>query len=66
MLDPVIHHLPQAKQTATWVAQLMHLDPELMIPAALPLLAARLMDAGGVEDDPEPETDDPEFGLAVG
>jgi hypothetical protein len=67
MLDPVVHHLPEAKQTATWVAQLMHLDPELMIPAALPLLAARLMDAGGMEEDPEePEQEDPEFGLSVG
>jgi len=66
MLDPVVQHLTQAKQAATWVAQLMHLDPELMIPAALPLLAARLMDAGGVEEDPEPEPGDPQFGLAVG
>ena len=66
MFDPVIQHLPQAKQTATWVVQLMQLDPELMIPAALPLLAARLMDAGGVEEDPEPESTDPQLGLAVG
>src|SRR5258706_15665615 len=47
MLDPVLHHLQQAKQTAVWVAQLMRVDPELMLPAALPLLAPRLMDAGG-------------------
>lgn len=52
MLDSVMH-LHQAKQSAHWVAQLMQLDPELMIPAALPLLAARLMDAGGVDDDTE-------------
>ena len=67
MLDPVVQSLTQAKQTATWVAQLMHLDPELMIPAALPLLAARLMDAGGVEDDPEEQTDGTsDLSLAVG
>jgi hypothetical protein len=66
MLDPVMHSLQQAKQTAVWVAQLMRLDPELMLPAALPLLAARLMDAGGVEDEPESEITDPSVGLAAG
>jgi len=66
MLDPVLHHLQQAKQTAAWVAQLMRLDPELMLPAALPLVAARLMDAGGFEDDPESELADPNKGLAAG
>jgi hypothetical protein len=64
MLDPVLHHLQQAKQTAVWVAQLMRVDPELMLPAALPLLAARLMDAGGVDD--EPEEGESELELAVG
>ena len=57
MLDPVLQHLSEAKQTATWVAQLMHLDPDLMLPAALPLLAARLMDAGGVEEETDGEED---------
>ena len=66
MLDPVLYHLQQAKQTATWVAQLMRLDPELMLPAALPLVAARLMDAGGMDDDPEPDLGDPAVGLAAG
>ena len=56
MLEPVVQHLSQAKQTAIWVAQLMHLDPELMLPAALPLVAARLMDAGGVEEESDDET----------
>lgn len=65
MLDPVLHHLQQAKQTAAWVAQLMRLDPELMLPAALPLVAARLMDAGGIDDDPDPELADPSVGLAA-
>lgn len=64
MLDPVLHHLQQAKQTAVWVAQLMRVDPELMLPAALPLLAARLMDAGGVDDDVDDGEADLE--LAVG
>lgn len=53
MLDPVMVHLHQAKQSAQWFAQLIQLDPELMIPAALPLVAARLMDAGGAEDEAE-------------
>ena len=58
MLEPVVQHLSQAKQAAAlWVAQLKHLDPELMLPAALPLLAARLMDAGGVEEESDEETD---------
>ena len=65
MLDPVLHHLQQAKQTAVWIAQLMRVDPELMLPAALPLLAARLMDAGGADDEVE-EGGDAEMELAVG
>jgi hypothetical protein len=66
MLDPVLYHLQQARETATWIAQLMRIDPELMLPAALPLLAARLMDAGGIDD--ESDFDDPEAtpSLAVG
>ena len=64
MLEPVVQHLSHAKQTATWVSQLMHLDPELMLPAALPLLAARLMDAGGVDEDPEGEPNGPEAQVA--
>ena len=55
MLDPVLVHLHQAKQSAQWFAQLISLDPELMIPAALPLVAARLMGAGGVDDDGDDE-----------
>lgn len=66
MLDPVLHHLHQAKETASWVAQLMRVDPELMLPAALPLLAARLMDAGGCEDDVEPSLLDSSIDLAAG
>lgn len=49
MLDPVIHHLHHAPHAARWIAQLVQLDPELA--AALPLLAARLMDAGGGDED---------------
>ena len=66
MLDPVMQHLHQAKETASWVAQLMRLDPELMLPAALPLLAARLMDAGGIDDEVEGDATDMNPGLAVG
>ena len=66
MLDPVMQHLHQAKETASWVAQLMRLDPELMLPAALPLLAARLMDAGGVDDEADVDAPDLNPGLAVG
>jgi len=51
MFDPMLLQLTQAKQTAVWFAQLMRLDPDLVIPAALPLLAARLMDAGGIEEE---------------
>lgn len=66
MLDPVLHHLHQARETATWVAQLMRIDPELMLPAALPLLAARLMDAGGWEDDGDDGQVDASVDLAAG
>lgn len=55
MLDPVMLHLHQAKQSAQWFAQLMQLDPELMMPAALPLIAARLMGAGGADEDGDEE-----------
>lgn len=64
MLDPVLHHLHQAKQSAQWIAQLMQLDPELMLPAALPLVAARLVDAVGFEDEGDEDLGHPE--LAVG
>ncbi len=66
MLDPVMHHLHQARETATWIAQLMRIDPELMLPAALPLLASRLMDAGGMDDDSEFDEPEASSGLAVG
>ncbi len=67
MFDPVFQHLSQAKQTAVWFAQLMRLDPELVIPAALPLLAARLMDAGGIDEDPaDGELSDGSAEFAVG
>jgi len=55
MLDPVLHHLSQANQSAQWFAQLIQLDPELVLPAALPLLAARLIDAGGIDDEGDDE-----------
>lgn len=55
MFDPVLHHLQQAKESAQWFAQLIQLDPELVLPAALPLLAARLMDAGGIDEEGDDE-----------
>ncbi|MSR01614.1 MAG: hypothetical protein EXR94_02570 [Gemmatimonadetes bacterium] len=63
MLDPVFHHLHQAKQSAQYFAQLMQLDPELVFPAALPLLAARLMGSEACED--EGDEDPGQADLAV-
>lgn len=60
MIEPILVHLPQAKPAAALVAQLMRLDPQLMLPAALPLIAARLMDAGGADDEPEPDVLEPD------
>jgi hypothetical protein len=62
MFDPVLVHLPQAKQVAQWFTQVIQLDPDLVLPAALPLVAARLMDAGGVDDD-DPDRDDSELAV---
>ncbi len=66
MFDPVFQHLSQAKQTAVWFAQLIRLDPDLVIPAALPLLAARLMDAGGIEDETSDDGDASAAEYAIG
>lgn len=60
MIDPAVlhHHLTHARPTAELIAQLVRLDPELAIPAALPLLAARLLGATGSDtddDELEPE-----------
>ena len=55
MFEPVLHHLHHAPQASRWIAQLVQLDPELA--AALPLLAARLMDAGGIDEDDEEGTE---------
>jgi hypothetical protein len=61
MIDPLLlhHHLTHARPTAELIAQMVRLDPELAIPAALPVLAARLLGAAEVNDDedeePEPE-----------
>lgn len=58
MLDPVLHHLHHAPMAARWMAQLVQLDPELA--AALPLLAARLVDAGGIDEEDEDGDEVPE------
>jgi hypothetical protein len=63
MLDPVLHHIQQAQQSAELFAQVIRLDPELVLPAALPLVAARLMEAVGVDD--ESDEEGPELELAV-
>lgn len=59
MIDPVLLQKIAARPPAELLQQLAQLDPELAIPAALPLLAARLMGATCApdeeEDDPEPE-----------
>ena len=62
MLDPVLHSLQQAKQSAQFFAQLMQLNPELMLPAALPLIAARLMGADVFEEEDE-DAPEPEFAV---
>jgi len=62
MLDPVLHNIQQAKQSAQFFAQLMQLNPELMLPAALPLIAARLMGADGFEEEDE-DVSEPEFAV---
>ncbi len=58
MLQPGVDSLHQIRHGADWVLQLMRLDPQLAIPAAMPLLAARLMDAGGVEESLEDLVED--------
>jgi hypothetical protein len=58
MLDPILLQQWTAKPTAELFHQLTRLDPELAIPAALPLLAARLLGAAAEDEDddlPEPE-----------
>lgn len=52
MIDPILlHHWSTARPTAELFLQLTRLDPELAIPAALPLLAARLLGAAADDDD---------------
>lgn len=52
MIDPLfLHHLTQARPTAELFHQLARLDPDLAIPAALPLLAARLLGASSLDED---------------
>ena len=63
MLDPVLHHAYQAKLSAQFFAQLMKLDPELVFPAALPLLAARLMGADLSDDDLDEDLGSPDLAV---
>ncbi|HEX9895874.1 MAG TPA: hypothetical protein VGA78_18225 [Gemmatimonadales bacterium] len=63
MIDPILlHHWTTARPTAELFHQLSRLDPDLAIPAALPLLAARLLGAAGEDDD---EDTQPEAELAT-
>jgi hypothetical protein len=64
MIDPILlHHWSAARPMAEVIHQLARLDPELAIPAALPLLAARLLGAAA-EDDDEDMQPDPELATA--
>jgi hypothetical protein len=63
MLDPILlHHLSAARPAGEFISQLVRLDPELAIPAALPLIAARLLGAVSADDE---EDDQPEMELAT-
>lgn len=60
MIDPMLlQKLTQARPPAELLSQLAQLEPGLAFPAALPLLAARLLGATDAEDEnhdgPEPE-----------
>jgi hypothetical protein len=59
MIDPIVLQKFAARGPAELLQQLMALDPELAIPAALPLLAARLMGATAapIEDEDDLEND---------
>ena len=59
MLDPILlHHFSAPQPTGELISQLVRLDPELAIPAALPLIAARLLGAVSADDE---EDDGPEL-----
>lgn len=53
MIDPIMLQKFATRGPAELLQQLMQLDPELAIPAAMPLLAARLMGAMAAPDDDE-------------
>jgi len=55
VIDPILlQKLSQARPPAEFLSQLAQLEPGLALPAALPLLAARLLGAtGATEDDGE-------------
>lgn len=59
MIDPIMLQKLAARGPADLLQQLMLLDPELAIPAAMPLLAARLMGATAapIDEEEDPETD---------
>lgn len=54
MIDPILlQKLSQTHPPAELLAQLAKLEPGLALPAALPLLAARLLGATGADDEDE-------------
>jgi hypothetical protein len=61
MLDPILlHHFSATRSAGEFVTQLIRLDPDLAIPAAMPLIAARLLGAVSADDD---EDETPELDL---
>jgi hypothetical protein len=63
MIDAALfHHLTTARPGGELITQLAQLDPELAIPAALPLIAARLLGAIAADDE---EEDRPQTELAT-
>jgi len=63
MFDPILlYHLSATRSAGELISQLIRLDPDLAIPAAMPLIAARLLGAVSADDE---EDDQPELELAT-
>lgn len=63
MLPHALSNLPLASQLKEWMAQMARLDPDLAVPAALPLLIARLGGTSGVESPQGEACEDDEAAL---
>lgn len=58
MIDPILlQKLTHARPPAELLGQLAQLEPGLALPAALPLLAARLLGATGADEDDDGESE---------